>query len=374
VDTDELVEAGLYDPTAPDAAERLDLLEYLVGRGATIAQMSRADRDGRLPALAGDLVLFPRRTERVQEVAERLGWSREKLARLHLAMGLPFDEEQGIAPDLVRAFEIFDVGAALFGEQALLQFARVLGASAARVAESALSLFLTEVERPTVGQSQADCARLSRANGTASDALLLVPEVIAALLPEHLERAIRRQRADTGATGGQRDRRNLTVGFVDLVDFTARSSHLDPNELADVLGRFETLAWDSVVRNDGRVVKMIGDEVMFVATDAGAACAAALAICGEVEADPALLAVRAGLAYGQVTTWGADVFGPVVNLAARLTAEVGAGQVVATPAVAALVAPDDHRWEFHPLGRRELRGFDEPVELLEVVRGAGEVT
>jgi len=165
VDTDELVEAGLYDPTAPDAAERLDLLEYLVGRGATIAQMSRADRDGRLPALAGDLVLFPRRTERVQEVAERLGWSREKLARLHLAMGLPFDEEQGIAPDLVRAFEIFDVGAALFGEQALLQFARVLGASAARVAESALSLFLTEVERPTVGQSQADCARLSRANG-----------------------------------------------------------------------------------------------------------------------------------------------------------------------------------------------------------------
>jgi adenylate cyclase len=105
-----------------------------------------------------------------------------------------------------------------------------------------------------------------------------------------------------------------------------------------------------------------------VATDAGAACAAALAICGEVEADPALLAVRAGLASGQVTTWGADVFGPVVNLAARLTAEVGAGQVVATPAVAALVAPDDHRWEFRPLGRRELRGFDQPVELLEVVR------
>ncbi len=145
----------------------------------------------------------------------------------------------------------------------------MLGASAARVAESALSLFLSEIERPFVEASNADCLRLARSNGEAADALLLVPDVIAALLPEHLERAIRRQRADTGPPAGVRDRRNLTVGFVDLVDFTARSSRLDPNELAEVLGRFESLAWEAVVTNDGRVVKMIGDEVMFVTTDPG---------------------------------------------------------------------------------------------------------
>jgi adenylate cyclase len=368
VDTSAFVEAGLYDPDGSDAAARLDVLEYLQQRGATIAQMRRAEAEGRLPSLAGDLVLFPDRTLSVTEVAARLGWSVEKLARVHLAMGLPFDEGQGIAEDLVHGLEIFDQGAALFGEEALLQFARVLGASAARVAESALSLFLSEIERPFVEATNADCLRLARANGEAADALLLVPDVIAALLPEHLERAIRRQRADTGPPAGERDRRNLTVGFVDLVDFTARSSRLDPNELAAVLGRFESLAWEAVVTNDGRVVKMIGDEVMFVTTDPGAACAAALEICERVAEDPSLLAARAGLASGEVSAWGADVFGPVVNLASRLTREVAAGQVAVTPSVRDGIAAADDRWSLHPLGRRQLKGFEEPVELLEVGR------
>jgi len=368
VDTSAFVEAGLYDPDGADAAARLDVLEYLQQRGATVAQMCRAEREGRLPSLAGDLVLFPDRTLGVTEVATRLGWSVEKVARVHLAMGLPFDEGQGIAEDLVHALEVFEQGSVLFGEEALLQFARVLGASAARVAESALSLFLSEVERPFVEASNADCLRLARANGDAADALLLVPDVISALLPEHLERAIRRQRADAGPPAGERDRRNLTVGFVDLVDFTARSSRLDPNELAEVLGRFESLAWEAVVTNDGRVVKMIGDEVMFVTTEPAAACAAALEICERVAHDPSLLGARAGIASGEVTAWGADVFGPVVNLASRLTREAAAGQVAVTPAVRDGIAADDDRWSLRPLGRRELKGFEEPVELLEVGR------
>ncbi len=97
--------------------------------------------------------------------------------------GVAVRRGQGIAEDLVHALEIFDQGAALFGEEALLQFSRVLGASAARVAESALSLFLSEIERPFVEASNADCLRLARANGAAADALLLVPDVLAALLP-----------------------------------------------------------------------------------------------------------------------------------------------------------------------------------------------
>ncbi len=69
-----------------------------------------------------------------------------------------------------------------------------------------------------------------------------------------------------------------------------------------------------------------------------------------------------------MSAWGADVFGPVVNLASRLTREVAAGQVAVTPSVRDALAADDDRWSFHLLGRRELKGFEEPVELLEVGR------
>ena len=43
-------------------------------------------------------------------------------------------------------------------------------------------------------------------------------------------------------------------------------------ELGDVIDRFEETAHDVVNVRDGRVVKLIGDEVMFVAVDAAAGC------------------------------------------------------------------------------------------------------
>ncbi len=366
MDPSELVEAGLYDPAAPDAPQRLALLEYLVELGATREQIVGAECDGRLPSLAADLVLFPHRTLTAKQAADRLGWSVEKLGRVQLAMGLPMGDDQMVADVMVRALEIFAVAATFFGEEALLQFSRVLGASTARVAESALSLFLSEVERPMTVETTEDLLRLTRANGGASEALGLVPDVIAALLPEHMEQALRHQRADTGSGLGDVDSRFLTVGFVDLVDFTARSQRLDPIELVDALGRFETMAWDAVVTNDGRVVKMIGDEVLFVTSDAAAACRAAVEICKLVGDDPTLVAARAGLASGTVSTWGADVFGPVVNLASRVTKEVPAGHVAAAPSARDAIEASDPGWRFDSIGERELKGFDETVELFDV--------
>ena len=51
--------AGLYDPAAPAAADRLALLQWLAAQGATLAQMVEAHRHGSLTGLAGDLMLRP---------------------------------------------------------------------------------------------------------------------------------------------------------------------------------------------------------------------------------------------------------------------------------------------------------------------------
>jgi adenylate cyclase len=132
------------------------------------------------------------------------------------------------------------------------------------------------------------------------------------VLRRRLDEAIRRRSSsEVGAEP------LLVVGFIDLVDFTRASSRLDAAEFGRVLGRFEALAWDEITEANGRSIKLIGDEVMFVCPPTEAAAKAALRILGRCGRD-SLPRARAGLAAGPIMLRGGDYFGPVVNLASRL--------------------------------------------------------
>jgi adenylate cyclase len=112
------------------------------------------------------------------------------------------------------------------------------------------------------------------------------------------------------------------------------------------------------------VVKHIGDEVMFVALDADAGCATALALIdGYTDAG---ITPRGGLAYGDVVTRHGDYYGSVVNVASRLADLAIPGEVLLTPEVAAAVSGAGAT--FTPAGRRLLKGFEDPVELLSLSR------
>ncbi len=92
-----------------------------------------------------------------------------------------------------------------------------------------------------------------------------IPKVLEYSWRRHLQSAARRSMVrDAMAAGGQAA---VTVGFADLVGFTALSQQLDDHQLAAVVDRFETTAYDIVAEHGGRIVKMIGDEVMFEVDD-----------------------------------------------------------------------------------------------------------
>ena len=112
------------------------------------------------------------------------------------------------------------------------------------------------------------------------------------------------------------------VCFVDIVGYTSKSRTLSERDLIVWLEDFESAALDTVVEHGGRIIKNIGDEVMIVADTAEDAAAIALGLArrGEDPDDP-FPAVRAGIAYGEVVARLGDVFGPVVNIASRLTKE-----------------------------------------------------
>jgi class 3 adenylate cyclase len=103
----------------------------------------------------------------------------------------------------------------------------------------------------------------------------------------------------------------------------------------------------------GRVVKLIGDEAMFVIEDSSAACDVAVHF---VETSPQ--PVRVGLAHGTVVALYGDYYGETVNLAARLVGAAEASTVVVSDAVRQKAADG---FAFTALPERELKGFDEPV-------------
>jgi adenylate cyclase len=171
-----------------------------------------------------------------------------------------------------------------------------------------------------------------------------------------------------GSGPDEADEQQLTVGFVDLVGYTALSQELEEEELSGLVSRFEEIAYDTVAEHAARVVKMIGDEVMFVSEDPAAAAHIALRLSERSAVDEVLPEARAGLACGPVVAHEGDYYGPVVNLASRVVELARPGSVLTSEYVHAALA-DDPSFGFRRLRSRKIRDIGRvEVWLLESAR------
>ncbi|MFT4298177.1 MAG: adenylate/guanylate cyclase domain-containing protein [Aeromicrobium sp.] len=146
--------------------------------------------------------------------------------------------------------------------------------------------------------------------------------------------------------------RPMAVGFVDIVGYTTMSRRLSTTELATVIETFEQVTSELVVEAGGRVIKTIGDEVLYTLDDPLAAAEVALALTTAHEPE-----VRIGSAYGPVLPRLGDVFGPVVNIAARLTSIARPGRVLVDAELAGLLKGDP-RFRLKRAPRAAVKGYD----------------
>jgi adenylate cyclase len=195
-----------------------------------------------------------------------------------------------------------------------------------------------------------------------------LPQIMDFVWRRHLQVAARRRILREGDPAHVRDRE--VVGFADLVGFTALSQQISSQELAQIVSRFEAIAYDTVGSLDGRVVKMIGDEVMFVVDDDRRAIEIGLTLAELYEADPSLSVVRVGLAAGPVLEREADIYGPVVNLAARIVGIAFPGSVVVDDTIHTVLA-DDPTLVWRSLRTRRLKDIGR-VPLWTVRRAGAE--
>jgi adenylate cyclase len=207
------------------------------------------------------------------------------------------------------------------GPEVTLPMTRVLGQALSRVAAAQVQAF---------SQRLADAASEAHSPEEEAEVLTAITEL---LLPgferfisytwrRHLMAAVHRQLLD-------REVDSLVVGFVDLVDYTRETKDLGDTELSELLARYQRVVYEQVTAVDGRIVKTLGDGVMFSVDSPIDAAQAALGMVDACARDELLTGVRVGLALGHVVAVEGDLFGETVNRASRLADEAHPHTVLA---------------------------------------------
>jgi adenylate cyclase len=178
--------------------------------------------------------------------------------------------------------------------------------------------------------------------------------------------------SEEGRTGGEDDAPlplARSVGFADLVSYTSLSRRMNEKTLARLVQTFENKCAEVISVGGGRLVKTVGDEVLYIAETPTAGAEIALALSREIAADERLPEGRVAMVWGRVLSRLGDIYGPTVNLAARLTAIAAPGQVLVDDLTAGVLG-DDPRFVLTPLEVQNVRGFGE-VRPVALGRGEG---
>jgi adenylate cyclase len=368
-DRDDFVAAGLYDPDAPDADAWLALLVYLVDEiGASIPEIVQAHEEGGILSFAAVRSLRPDEEHwTLSEIAARAGIEPEFAAAIWRSAGFadvrPFERRFGTSDTVV--FELIRDLATFVGREHSLQLVRTASEATARVAEAEIALLRSNVEAPLAAQGQYEVVARTYARA-AQQLFPRVSNLIDTLLRHQLELIGNRYSAVNAPTSSA-NVVELAVGFADIAGYTGLSHQLDAPELTTMLARFEATTGDVIAASGANVAKRIGDAVMFVTNAPGIACALALELI-EACARERLPKLRVGLAVGEVIVRQGDFYGPTVNLAARLVASAEPGTALTDAALSSRLSRVRAGYGFAPAGRFQLAGFDEPLEVYQLIR------
>jgi class 3 adenylate cyclase len=367
-DVDDLVAAGLYDPEATDAAQRLALLEYLLSLGISLPEIRQAHDEDRMLSLAAIRQLRQSGTRLDLSAAARDAEVSVELARrIWRAAGFadPRPRERRFGPEDVEVLRTVAMIASLVGEEQAVLFVRTLGQAATQIAEAEVAMLRSEVESPLAARQE--WAEVARTYAEITGSLFPRISVVFDTLHRHHIEGVGRRYSDVGARPSPTNTVHLGVGFADLAGYTGLSQRLDARELGRLLSTFESVTGDVIAAAGAHVVKRIGDAVMFVSNAPGITCAVALELVEECVARR-LPKLRVGLAFGEVVVRQGDFYGPTVNLAARLVAAAPPGVVLCDLALQARLARLADRYVFHPIGRLDLAGFDGGADAFQVFR------
>jgi len=347
-------EPPIPTPTGEEQAAVQRIMDELRAAGVDDQVLAEAAAEGvsAIRRVVARYLTFPgTRTYTKAEVYQLSGVDDDYARALWRAMGFaePPDDQKAFTDQDVEALK---TAARVFDRAGLdrptsLQQARTMGLSVARVAFANQDVIENFIAEPDPIERAEEAIALAKDTLPSLDALLVY------MYRRHLAAATEQQLL---ITGGEEGAVNMSVGFADLSRFTSVSRELEPGQLAALVEGFNAEASDVIVQHGGRLVKTIGDEVMFASIEPAQAASIGLKLLDEVTPDKGYTPLRVGLATGDVIAREGDLFGPTVNLANRLV-------VVARPGTALIdratrdALRDDPSFDATPIAQQHLKGL-----------------
>jgi len=329
------------------------VINALIDGGADEQVIAAAVAEGPdgIARLVARYLAFPgKRQYTPREASERAGVDEERARTLWRTMGFP------LVPEGEKAFTDADVEALELSTRLLeragidravaLQQTRTMSQAAARVAfanQDVIADFTHETDL---------VKRAEEAIDLANETLPALDRLLVYMYRRHLAAATEQLMLIPGAEGAVK----MSVGFADLARFTSISRELGAKDLSGLIEGFNAAASDAIVEGGGRIVKTIGDEVMFSALEPAKAASIALKLLEVVTPDAGYPELRVGLATGDVVAREGDLFGPTVNLANRLVVVARPASVLIDGTTRDALANDD-RFEIKPIPARHLKGL-----------------
>ena len=347
---------------SPGAVGHARIVARLRERGHSIQDIRRATEDGRL-AFGYMEALFPsdEHAYSLRDAAKETGLEPALVERIVAALGLSHAQAEALTEQdvqLLRYVEaVLSAGLPLV---AMLQLVRVYGQAMAQVADGEVRLFHLYVHEPLMR---------SGATGieTAEEMLDLTREVLPLASPvmDHVHQRFLQHFVEQDVIGhmetdleGDADlgRMRVAIAFADLAGYTRLTEEQGELQAVDAVERFVE-GVEASLPDEARVIKTIGDEVMIVGSDPAALTNWAVEF---QRPDPDQPLTRIGIHYGRALYRDGDYYGRDVNIASRVGARAGAGEVLVTRPV---VEHADGAIQFERIAEVRLKGFTASTEI-----------
>jgi adenylate cyclase len=367
--------AGALQPGADggfgaEDATRLRFLKAWEAAGLPVEAIADLIGRGQLPLsfLAGPTVAaHPRLASTYQELCADRGIGLSTVQRLHDALGFtpPAASDRVRADDSILVELLRQLAAIGVEESAALRLLRVYADALRRLTKAEAELFESQVEERLRAAGATEQDLLERGGAAGARLPPLFEQALVATYRRHrqhvwLDHSIGHVERILEATGLHRRLDTPPcVCFVDLTGYTRLTEEQGDEVAAELAGRLAALVEGISRRWDGRPVRWLGDGGMLVFREPAAAVAAAMDMVAQAERS-GLPPTHIGIHCGPVVFQDGDIYGSTVNIAARLAARAGPGEVLVSQPVADRM-PQPARLE--PVGAVELKGVAQPLQV-----------
>ena len=354
-----------YDGSwSPSAIAHARIVARLRERGHSLREIRRATEEGRL-AFGFIEELFPSLDDHVytvRQAAQETGLDPGLIERVIAALGMNAAQMETLSAEDVQLLRyvaaVLSAGLPLV---AMLQLVRVYGQAMAQVADAEVRLFHLYVHEPLMRSGASGVEMAEEMLAISRELLPLASPVMDQVHQRYLQHFVEQDvvghmESDLDGDAVDLGRMRVAIAFADLAGYTRLTEEEGELEAVDTVERFVE-AVETTLPEDARVIKSIGDAVMIVGSDPAALTDWAV---GFQQLYVVRVPPRIGIHYGDALYRDGDYYGRDVNIASRVGARAGGGEVLVTRPV---VERAGSHLEFTRIAEVRLKGFTESTEI-----------